>query len=653
MKTARGKLAVLAAVALGGLAVLVPAAPANPAPAAPPAAAPDAEAPREAPQSIFAGSGIGAVLEANNNEVPKNGVEMMRALGKLGEVVQLPIGFSAVALHSGLTNPRVVLTLKPNMAEAPGVGPVLTPINPGALTKPNLEGRIYVAANMEKEGGKVRVKTFEFISWNARQKRFDFGFIECDDVEPQIRVVDGVKCFACHKNKGPILGQGPWSNSTHNDVMREATAQALAVDAKILCLPTTIGQPRTLTTGLEPGIVRNAPGTQFDGMSLLIPQGPAVDAAVRLGAENVRDREVFRLMTTTADARRGLVQLLVAIASPGTIEQTNHEARQALNKEFSASWNKLSGDIVKVHQRSSSTLLDFNPSKSQGHLVNVVTATPGAGWGSGPTLQSHLRIVWSGDVKQVTEYDAKRGEGEHKQPPARQPSNPKAFATAPGVSLTQPSNVVSAQQLARVIGLTEGDRQFLADALWTATKRVNKPKVTPQTIAREVFSGPTFTEVVVATQLPDREDFKDRFVAGLNIVLKDNGAAPLDLTRKDYASGPNVALVPGKEDVEAPVVATTACVRCHDVQKGPKAEFSPIPLLAFDPYDKDSREAWAKVTDAKKRAAVLARYLKRVAEDRDMPPEDSAEYDAFRVKNTTDFDAMREWLATELKKAKG
>ena len=29
----------------------------------------------------------------------------------------------------------------------------------------------------------------------------------------------------------------------------------------------------------------------------------------------------------------------------------------------------------------------------------------------------------------------------------------------------------------------------------------------------------------------------------------------------------NVALVPGKEDVELPVTATTACVRCHDLQK--------------------------------------------------------------------------------------
>jgi hypothetical protein len=663
MKTAHGKLAVLAAVALGGLAILVPQAPATP--KAPPAA-PVVPVASEVPQSIFAGTGIGVVLEANNNEVPRNGVEMMAALKKVGDFVQLPVGFSAVALHSGLTNPRVVIAHRPSMtgiargpdgrfdpADFAPNGPALTSISKGALTKPNLEGRLYLAANTEKVGGQLKVKTFEFISWNSRQKRFDFGFIECDDVEPQIRVVDGVKCFSCHKNKGPILGQGPWSNTLHNDVMREAAAQALNVQIQKLSLPTSIGQPRRLDTGLEPGIQRNIPGAEVDGLVLLVPQGPAVDVAVRIGAENVRDRELFRLMTTTADARRGLLHLLGAIVAPGPIEQTNNAAKQPLNADFQNSYPSFAAKAQAVHKTSSSTLADFNPSGSQGKLVNVVTASGGAGWGSGPTLQSNLKIVWTGDTKQVTDYDTRRSEGDAKQPSKHQPSNPKAFVPPPGASFNQPSNVVSAQQLARVIGLTEGDRAFCADVLATAAQRINKPKVTAATIAHEVFTGPEFTAVVVATQLPDREDFKDRFVTGVNLVLKENGAAPLEMARKGYASGPNVALVPGKEEVEAPVVATTACVRCHDVQKGVKAAFSPIPLLAFDPYDKGSRENWARGTDARKRAQVLARFLKRVVEDRDMPPEDSAEHEAFRVKKPGDLDAMRDWITAELKRARG
>lgn len=663
--TMHGRTAALAACALAGLAVLVPQAPATPAdPPARPAPLPPE--PDDAP-SVFAGTGIGAVLEANDNEVPKNGTEMMRALNKVGPFVQLPISFSAVALHSGISNPRVVIAPKPSMigtgellpdgrpdpSDFSPTGPAVAAASKGALTRPNLEGRLYLAANMERENGKLKVKTFEFISWNARKKRFDFGFIECDDVEPQIRVVDGVKCFSCHKNKGPILGQGPWSNSTHNDVMRQAAADALRVDVQKLCLPTSIGQPRTLTTGLERGIVRGLPNAEFDGMALLVPQGPAVDAAVRLGADAVRDREVFRLMTNAADARRGLLHLLGAIALPGPLDANNNAARAALNAEFGPSFPNFAAKAQALHKSGSSTLLDFNPAGSAGKLVNVVTASPGAGWGSGPTLQSHLKVVWTGDARQVTDHDAKRTEGTVALPSIRQPSNPKAFAPAPAVSFANPGNVVSAQQLTRVIGLTEGDRAFLARLLTDAAARVSKKAVTPAALAREVFAGPEFTAVLVATQLPDREDFKDRFVAGLNIVLRDQGVEPLDVKRKDYASGPNVAVVPGKEEPEPPVVATTACVRCHDVQKPGKAAFSPIPQLAFDPYDKDSREAWAKVTEARKRAQVLARLAKRVADDRDMPPEDSPEYDAFRMKNAAAFDAMRDWLASELRRAKG
>ena len=87
---------------------------------------------------------------------------------------------------------------------------------------------MFLAANFEKKGGELKVKTFEFISWNGRKQRFDFGFIECDDAEPQIRLVDGVKCFSCHKNKGPILGQGPWSNTPHNDLIRGSALRTQA-----------------------------------------------------------------------------------------------------------------------------------------------------------------------------------------------------------------------------------------------------------------------------------------------------------------------------------------------------------------------------------------------------------------------------------------
>lgn len=680
MRGVRTRLAVLASLSLACVAAVVPLAPAVPvgAPDEVRAAAPDRS---DVPQSIFAPSAIGFVLEANGNEVPRNGEEMMRALAKLGDFVQLPVTFSAVDLHSGLTKPRVVITQKPSFVPVPepklpnpGGFPAL-PVFPGGptppptqapinntntLTKPNLEGRLFLAANMERKNGELKVKTFEFISWNSRKQKFDFGFIECDPVEPQIRVVDGVKCFSCHKNKGPILGIGPWSNTPHNDMVRAAMTRAAVLPKGVrpaFGLDNDLGQPRRLDTGLvspgNPGVPRQQALTA-DGMALVLPQGPAVDASVRFGAELARDRDVYRAMARNADGRKGLVVLMAAIAAPGTLEQVNQQARVALDQAFVNGYPTFADKWVSIHKSSTNTLVDFNPSGSTGSLQTVTTGSPATGgWGGGSTLRSELKIVWTGDPKQVTEYDAKRSAGEPGLPSHRQPSNPRAFVKPTAPLPGKPSNAVSTTGLARLIGLTEGDRKYLSDSLTFAAQQIGKPRVTAASVAREVFSGAAFSEVLAAGEIPDREDFKDRFVRGLGAVMKGHGAAEFAPARASYASGPNVAPKPGEVEKEIPVVATTACVRCHDTPKTAKAGFSPIPVLAFDPFDKQARETWAKSTDAAKRAQVLTRFLKRVAEDRDMPPEDSAEYEAFRSKSPAALDAMKEWIEAELKRAKG
>ena len=176
--------------------------------------------------------------------------------------------------------------------------------------------------------------------------------------------------------------------------------------------------------------------------------------------------------------------------------------------------------------------------------------------------------------------------------------------------------------------------------------------MTAASLARDVFGGPQFTELLAAGEIPDREDFKDRFVKGLGEALAAQGAAPVALARATYASGPNVARA-GQGGHRG------AGGRHHRLSPVPrraragKAAFSPIPMLAFDPFDKASREAWAKATpDAKKRLPLLTRLAKRLTDDRDMPPEDSAEYDAFRAKNPAAFEAVKEWLDAELKKAR-
>jgi hypothetical protein len=45
--------------------------------------------------------------------------------------------------------------------------------------------------------------------------------------------------------------------------------------------------------------------------------------------------------------------------------------------------------------------------------------------------------------------------------------------------------------------------------------------------------------------------------------------------------------------------------------------------------------------------------LKRLAEDKDMPPEDAPEHEKFRTADPSAFDAVRDFLEAELKKVKG
>jgi hypothetical protein len=214
---------------------------------------------------------------------------------------------------------------------------------------------------------------------------------------------------------------------------------------------------------------------------------------------------------------------------------------------------------------------------------------------------------------------------------------------------------VSASALARVIGLTEGDRAYMSRLLADTSRRINKPnKVTDETLAREVFAGPSFADNWKTGDIPDREEFKDRFVAGLTAVAKSYKLVEgLRVNRSEYASGPNCMTVPGKEDREPEIVPTTACLRCHDVRGIGKPAFNPIPMLAFDPFDKQSREAWVRNADPKQKQPILERMLKRLVTDKDMPPEDSFEHDLFRGKDPASFHAVKDFLETELMKLRG
>lgn len=562
---------------------------------------PVAKAPPRPDTPLDEASALFAVIAANGGKPPATGAQLQQALARLGDFAQLPVPFSAVALDSGLASPRVIL--------APRVGPLDT----AAANRPNLDGRLFLAANMEKPAaGDPWVRSVEFISWNPRRGRFDFGVIEDVGGDPQVRVLDGARCFSCHKNRGPILGSGPWSNTTHNDVVRRSVELAF--------LPPT-------------GVPRGGPQERIDGMALFSAQAPEVDAAVRMGANLYLSRDGFRLLSRDAQGRKALVALLAGVVAPGSLEKIDRDTAVEANNLLARQFTTLAGEWISLRKgEKPSVLLDFNPAGSVGN-------------GGG---------AWSGTPDIVGKYDVGRILGDHKLVSRAQPSNPNAFLRQPVKPPTQPSQIVSTASLARAIGVSEGDRTFLARSLADAAKRAGKPKVTAATLARQVLEGPRFQDALEGGTLPDREDFKERFVRGLDEVLRESHGVGDGFTprREDYASGPAFA-PPGKGEPEPRVTPTTACLRCHEVRGEGRARFAePLPALAFDPFDRKAREAWLKGADRFRRQEVLARMLQRVAVDKDMPPEDEPEHEHFRVNDAAAFDEARLFLEAAMKDAK-
>jgi hypothetical protein len=612
---------------------------------APPASMEPQPSPQENAQKTpdISASAIGAVIAANGGKIPASGQELDKALQSLGTFVQLSFPFSAVALDSGLTHPRVVMTLRltPSTEFIPFTPPggwgggsssgsgrgqiVSTPIPTGTAAAPNLEGRLFLAANSEggvklkpAEKPKVgvfgvaqfefpRVKTVEFISWNTHRRKFDFGVIEYMGGEPQLKILDGVRCFSCHKNRGPILGIGPWSNSIHNDVVRKATDELFETHNANLFT---------------------------DGMQMFHSEAPAVESSVRAGADLLRNREIVHALTKTTTGRKALLQMLVELAGPESLEKLDKQIHNELNHPDLVPFV---ADCVAIQKATpSSFLADYSPSGSMGKVFG-------------------RQIAWGGTLKGVYQYDSERAEGHHAVPTQHLPSNPKAFLTPPLNASNLPGDHISLVKLARTLGVTEGDRAFLLKAVRDAATWASKFKATPASLAKEVFGGPAFADMLNGSVLPDRDEFKDRFVSGLVELMDKTYKCPgwTVADRKEYASTPRMPQ--GQVVKEVETVPTTACLRCHDIRPSGQSAtaFSPIPMLAFDPFDKQAREVWLKTADRKKKTAVLTRFLKRLDTDKDMPPEDSSEHELFRVKDQASFDAVKEWLEAELKKAKG
>ncbi|MFO0799068.1 MAG: hypothetical protein U0804_16495 [Gemmataceae bacterium] len=627
-----------------------------------PHAAGRADEPAAAP-GLPTDTALAAVIRANGGRVPATGEQLWAVLRRVGPFAQLPVPFSAVRLDSGITAPRVVIA-----AHEAG-------LSKADVNAPNVEGRLFLAAQMQRSaaGGELRVAAVEFISWTPSRGRFDFGLIEGmgGAGEPRLEVVDGSRCFACHRNRGPILGVRPWSNTAHDDFLRFATAGSLRLSGTRLPQSGPFVLPWT-RPGAPPAPDR------VDGMALAIPEAAAVDAAVRAGGSLRSDRDTFRLLAKSPDGRKGLVLLLAAVAAPGPLDPPDAKVRAALDAALAPSFKEFAAELVELRKGvRPNALLDIPPSAllSASGVRPSAALTAGSGWAApasipapapAPVSQSpgalsalvqaareqKATATFVNSLVQLGRYDAARSVGAHGMTSRILPSHPRAFVTPVVTRPGRASDVVSPGLLARTVGLSDGDRRFLARSLADAASRAGRPKVTAAVLAQGVFEGPHFASVLAGGPLPDRDEFKERFAAGLHELLTRgygvaDGFAP---ARKTYTAGPRYE---PSDEPPAAIVPTSACLRCHEVGAGRPARFDPIPPLAFDPFDAAGREAWLRTADATRKRAVLTRLVGRLVTDADMPPEDAPEHDRFRRHDAAGFDAAVRLLVAELARVGG
>ena len=204
-----------------------------------------------------------------------------------------------------------------------------------ATNNTQLQGRLFLAANTEIRDGKMKVRTVEFISWNTHKRAFDFGVIEGMHTDsPELKMLDGTRCFSCHKGRGPILGISPWSNTLHDSIVHDTSTVAMYNAMKLTA-------DRNSRSGIH-----------TDGMSFGFPRALDMDIAIRLGGELMRDRAIFKRLAETPDTRKALVLLFDAISHAGRSTRTTRQPRRT-----STRWYPPDSHATQSPQNSTPSLL--------------------------------------------------------------------------------------------------------------------------------------------------------------------------------------------------------------------------------------------------------------------------------------------------------
>ena len=603
MTRASGGLAVLMALALASIIGLRPAHSARAFAEEPPAAPP---APKADPALV--GSTISAVITANGGRVPATGKQLWRALSQRRQVRA-----TACSVLRGPAGFRHRQPARGHRAGNRRERPERRPRDFAEPQRPPVPRREHGEAVRRDDD--PHVTSVEFISWNAhaavrlrfhrehgrrrpaatadRGRRAVLLLPQEQGADPRRRAVDELDA----PEQAADAGRG---SAHHGGRGRHRSRRPRGCATASTAWPWSRRKRRRWTTRCDSG------------------------AIFRL------NRETFRLMNASDAGRKAFVALLVAIVQPGQLDINERGWKAAVDPWRSdQSYLRFANDwLVLAKTTNLGILIDFAPlprkvyrmggTATADHPVTAARRVPHSQRGhelrteGEPIITQNQRLFANEHGRTAPHRDLRSGPRERfsRHAERAQPSNPQAFVQPAPKATQKPSGMVNPVMLANTIGLTEGDRKFMAEALADAAKRLTKQKVTRRGAGEAGVRG-----AGVRRRARGRAAARPRRLQGplrrraqhrarrRSYKLAD-GFAP---ERGEYAREPKRDPKASKKS-RPPWCPTSACLRCHDVRDGAKgaASFDPIPPLAFDPFDETGpRRLWLQTATAKRKQEVL------------------------------------------------
>ncbi len=426
----------------------------------------------------------------------------------------------------------------------------------------------------------------EFISWNPQRAAFDFGIIKDFNNPSRRKIVTSgpeiAACFSCHKNQGPIYGQGDsWVGSigSNGNVGRHFTnlffERAIHRSPEYYRKEIELGKSGASFSKVIAGSTIRLPGGEDTGFRF--NDSPAgIDAPIR--AANARRRFYELLKKQNPEAREDFFRSVLEAAVFGSTDG--------------------SGDRPKV-MYDMDTEVDASM-KKRGHPSFIGDALGGF---SPPPLFNDDPV----------EYVKRRREGTLRVP--------VDFSVAAADGIFHSSRASGRLSPTDMLKLAPTDR-LIFDALNSDVPRALVDKVMRAALRSKELSR------VLREGIPQRERMLATLVSALRAEAAARGIAATPALDK-------INYVPhacehrwGQEDkrqIDAPVTTTGACLRCHRSPERPRLDFG------FDPGDAEAWRAKFAGADAIARARLKDKLQSAIEylEDGSMPPKTATESKAF------------------------